>query len=222
MTRSRCVLFLTIGLMVCAGIPANGEERYQTQFPDEDGYTGQIERSPGVIAEPSGDMPSAAKAWEAFNLENEPDQKNVDSPEWSDFHYVHVAGSTLRPRDSAVEWLDMGGGGCISVRGDASDIVNIHLDIPHGSQIEYLRIYYYDMSSADSIAWVTTYDDEGGYSDVVDVYSDGDTGYGTALSNLVTHVVDGSSDSYVLNWRSMDASSSMALCGLRVAYRLPD
>jgi hypothetical protein len=173
---------------------------------------------------------SSIPDWSTFYAEPQLDDNvNGESlasvgPQWSPlFYYVHVAGSALRPRDSSVEWGTSGSGGCLyNVSGSTSVIFNVHLDIPDGSRIDYLRIYYYDDDTTNnSRAWVTSYDDEGGLTDVVTVASDGDTGYGTMLSAEIAHVVDMLNNSYVLNWRPY-ASGNMALCGLRVAYRLPD
>jgi hypothetical protein len=102
------------------------------------------------------------------------------------------------------------------------DMFNLHLGIPEGSRIDYLRVFYYDTSEEDSIAWITTYDGAGSISDITSVTSSGNSGYGTQLSDYVGEVVDNASNSYVLNWRPVQVGTSMQLCGLRVAYRLPD
>jgi hypothetical protein len=102
------------------------------------------------------------------------------------------------------------------------DMFNIHLGIPEGSRIDYLRIFYYDASDDNSIAWITTYDGAGTFNDLTSVTSSGNSGYGTQLSAYVGEVVDNASNSYVLNWRPVQVGTSMQLCGLRVAYRLPD
>ena len=198
--------------------------------PDENGYTGPILE--GSIV----DMPASSESkielqpdWDAFQTEPQPDD-NIDGQSVTDgdlrwstrFYHAHAAGSALRPRDSSVEWASTGSGGCVYLSsGDERTILNLHLDIPDGVRIEYLRIYYYDTSANNSAAWVTRYDDAGGWEDVIRVNSYGDAGYGTRLSTEVLHVVDNVNYSYVLNWRPYNASSSMALCGLRVAYRLP-
>lgn len=72
-----------------------------------------------------------------------------------------------------------------------------------------------------SYAWVTSYDDEGGYNDITYVAFGTEPGYGTELSTYVGHVVGTFNDSYVLNWRPNNLGSNLQLCGLRVAYRLP-
>ena len=134
-------------------------------------------------------------------------------------HYEYVAGATLRPRDSSSGW-DYSGVGCVS-RASGSELFNIHLGLPEGSRIDYLRIYYYDTSASSSTAWVTSYDSTGGFTDITTVSSTGTAGYGTQLSSYVGHVVDNGSRSYVLNWSPGQNGNTMRLCGLRVAYRVP-
>jgi hypothetical protein len=138
---------------------------------------------------------------------------------WGPFRYINVAGSTMRPRSSATDWT-YPGGGCIAASG-ATDVFITHLGIPNGSRIDYLRIYFYDTSANDSQAWVTTYNGAGAFTDLTSVSSSGTAGYGTLLSPFVGHVVDSTSSSYVLNWSSNQTGSTMQLCGLRVAYRMP-
>ncbi|MGC8879154.1 MAG: hypothetical protein ACP5R2_08015 [Anaerolineae bacterium] len=141
------------------------------------------------------------------------------SGQWSGFYYRHVAGSALRPRNSS-SWNSSGNGGCIYA-GVGSEVFNIHLEVPQGSRVDYLRIYYYDTSTNNSQAWITRYDDVGGYSDRTSVSSSGSGGYGTTVSGYLGEVFDYANYSYVLNWRPNQSGSSMLLCGLRVAYRLP-
>lgn len=137
------------------------------------------------------------------------------------FSYIHVAGAALKPRASNTEWSTDSSGGCLYVSGgSASTVYNIHLEIPDGARIDYLRIFYNDASTSDSYAWVTRYDDYGGIEDVASVTSSGSSGYGTQLSSFVSHEVDNVNYSYVLNWRPVVVGSSMQLCGLRVAYRV--
>jgi hypothetical protein len=145
---------------------------------------------------------------------------SVKSPEgWSNFYYIHVTGATLRPRDSSSGW-DYSGVGCVQLA-NGSELLNIHLDIPNGSRIDYLRMFFYDTSSNNSTAWVTNYNGSGSFTDLVSVNSTGNAGYGSQLSPLLEHVVNNSSRSYALNWRANQTGGSMRLCGLRVAYRMP-
>jgi hypothetical protein len=200
--------------------------------PDEDGYTGAVPIQDEAFHEPSdvdSNDPLAMEPvdWSLYMQGPQPDEEpataaseNISSiAEWSAFRYINVAGATLVPRASATEWT-YPGGGCISAA-VANDIFNIHLSIPNGSRIDYLRIYYYDTSASNSNAWVTTYNGAGGFNDLTTVNSAGNSGYGTQLSPYVGHVVNTVENSYVLNWRSNQIGSTMRLCGLRVAYREP-
>jgi hypothetical protein len=140
---------------------------------------------------------------------------------WSDFYYIFAAGSTLRPRDSIQDWANSSDGGCIYATTSANEVMNLHLDLPTGSRIDYLRIFYYDANASNSDAWITTYNGSGGFSDIFSVSTSGASGYGTNLSSYVGHIVDNANNAYVLNWRPNATGSTMRLCGLRVAYRVP-
>lgn len=72
-----------------------------------------------------------------------------------------------------------------------------------------------------SYAWVTSYNDAGGYTDITLVPVGTHIGYRTNLSGYIGHVVDNVNDSYVLNWRPNYIGIGFQLCGLRVAYREP-
>ncbi len=200
--------------------------------PDEDGYTGVIPTQSDTRTEASeGDLAAQTEAgpvdWSLYLQGPQPDEERFGATsesittitDWSDFRYVRVAGATLVPRDSTTSW-DYSGAGCISAS-SGNDNFTIHLPIPNGSRIDYLRLYYYDTSANNSTAWVTTYDGAGGINDLTSVSSTGSSGYGTTLSPYVGHVVDSMSNSYVLNWRANQTGSTMRLCGLRVAYRDP-
>jgi len=191
--------------------------------PDDNGYIGVITEANQVEIAPSGDLPAQEIDWDALIPEDAPDQVDTNAdPNWSNFYYYHVTGSALHPRDSSVEWNAGGSGGCLyQVSGDPYVIYNLHQEIPDGARIDYLRIFYYDTSASTSYAWVTRYDDTGGYQDITSIGSVGAAGYGTALSPLVEHVIDNVNYSYILNWRPNVNGTSMYICGLRVAYRLP-
>jgi hypothetical protein len=194
--------------------------------PDEDDYAGPLQAETVEIGEASGANDPEAVDWRQLMQEPQPDEENhaqaeaVNEPGWTGFYYIFVAGSTLRPRDSSNAWADAGGGGCVySTVGN--EIFNIHLDIPNGSRIDYVRLYYYDTSASNSSSWLTTYNGSGSFNDRASIASTGNSGYGTRLSPLLSHVVNTASNAYVLNWRPNQVGSTMRLCGFRVAYRLP-
>lgn len=107
---------------------------------------------------------------------------------------------------------------------DGSNVIfNVPLDLPDGARIDYLRLYYYDSNASNCIAWVTYYDGEGHCTDLpsmAGVVSSGTGGYGYVVSAYIGHEVDNAHNAYMLNWRPQATGNTMALCGMRVAYRL--
>jgi catechol 2,3-dioxygenase-like lactoylglutathione lyase family enzyme len=234
---------IVVGLLVCAGvvgaaqggpIPETEDDQMQQEQalpvrpdivgddPDENGYAGPAPQAAGAQGEPS-EVGASALPGDRFSPSG-PDQQNwpdaIDAgPDWTTFYYFFAAGSTFRPRDSVTGW-DYVSNGCISARG-GSDLFTLHLEVPHGARIDYLRIFYYDTNAAATRGYITTYDAQGGTIDLVGVSSTGTAGYGTALSAYLGHIVDTENDAYVLNWVPGAQGTTVRLCGLRVAYRLP-
>ena len=195
--------------------------------PDDPGYDGPVAlgaKSSSAPSEPESGEPSPS--WDQFFTEPQPDEDEYYvspaevSANWSNFHYHFVAGTTLRPRDSSTAW-DYTGGGCVSAAA-GNDLFNIHLDLPDGARIDYLRIFYRDTSAANSRSWITSYDGAGSLDDFITLTYSDNSGYGTKLSAYSGHIVDTYNRAYVLNWVPYQIGSSMRLCGFRVAYRLPD
>ena len=136
------------------------------------------------------------------------------------FYYFYVTGATLRPRDSSAGWAY--GGGCIYSTTSGNVVFNVDIQLPEGAGIDYLRIFYNDTAAVDANAWVTSYDGEGGYDDLLYVPSAGNSGFGTNLSPFTRVIVHNANQALVLNWRPNVAGTTMQLCGLRIAYHMPD
>ena len=102
-----------------------------------------------------------------------------------------------------------------------TDAFVAHLDLPNGSRIDYIRLYYYDTNSLDSRLFLTSYNASGAFTDHGSADSSGTGGYGYAVSGFIDHVVDTASRAYVLNWLPRRSGATMRLCGARIAYRLP-
>ncbi len=192
--------------------------------PDTDGYTGPVVQAHGIET-PSEILVEETPDWERFFLEPQLDEdagavKVADiGIAWSNFYYTFVAGSTFRPRASATTW-GYPGAGCVHVAA-GGDLFTLPLNLPQGSRLDYLRLYYYDTSANNSKAWITRYDASGVTTDLISVDSAGNTGYGTTLSAYSGHIVDNMNNTYVLNWWANQTGTTMRLCGMRVAYRLP-
>lgn len=196
--------------------------------PDENGYSGPIYEIDTPIPDsseidgfdpalfmPQGGEPQEDEIKTAASLNS---ASSING--WSELQYLSAAGSTLRPRNSTTAWTSGGSGGCI-YSNSGTDTFNVNIQLPDGAQVNYLRLFYYDTSPADSIAFLTTYDGAGGFTDVFQVSSTNAAGFGTTLSPYGAHIVDNHILSYVLNWKPFVAGSTMQLCGLQIAYRLP-
>ena len=70
-----------------------------------------------------------------------------------------VTGSALKPRENDVSYATNSSGACTYVTaGDASTVWNIPVILPQGTEVDTLRMYYYDTSGSNSSAWFTVYD----------------------------------------------------------------
>lgn len=132
---------------------------------------------------------------------------------------LRIAGSALRPRASDVEFMPSPTGGCVYATAGASRVWNVPLYLPQGTNVQYLRMYYNDTSSADCSAWLTAYDLYGQVEAEWRVASTGDAGEGYNTSSVISHTIDYTVHSYVINWRPSETGSDMQLCGFRVLYR---
>jgi hypothetical protein len=133
-----------------------------------------------------------------------------------------VTGSALRPRENDVSYTVASDGGCIYVSaGDANTVWNTPVTLPQGSHIDTLRMYYDDTSASNSSAWFSVYDLYGSIVNEWSVSSSGNSGNSFNDSSLISHTIDYSVYSYLLNWRPIVSGSGFQLCGFRIFYEPP-
>ncbi|MBN1370997.1 MAG: hypothetical protein JW987_03475 [Anaerolineaceae bacterium] len=134
--------------------------------------------------------------------------------------FYNVPGSILTPVSSTTS-LASAGDGCIYADAWAGSLLNAPLDIPPGSQIVLLRLYYDDTSASNLEAWITRYNSAGtDFEDLVHITSSGDGGHGSSYQAL-DHVTDTYNWRYVLNVRLNSPSPTLQVCGIRVMYYAP-
>jgi hypothetical protein len=138
--------------------------------------------------------------------------------------YYHIPGSVLMPVDSSTT-LAYDYMGCIHAKTGGGDLLNAPLDIPEGSTLIGLRLYYNDTNAGTNInAWITRYNLDGtDYDDIVSVVSSGSAGHGNVWAEVdpTMNLVDPYNWSYVINGRVNGAASSLQICGIRVMYSPP-
>lgn len=153
-----------------------------------------------------------------FNYTHAPgpdeDARLAAAPSGSD-QYVFVAGSAFTPRTSA-QTVSYPGSGCTS--SDAA--VTTDVQLPSGTEVLGVRLYYYDMAAAGSVGvFFTNYNGGGGTSDLITGTSTLESGYSSEFFAAPASVfIDNISGSYVLT-ATMDAG--LRFCGARLFISQP-
>jgi hypothetical protein len=133
-----------------------------------------------------------------------------------------LTGSALKPRANDVSYTTNANGSCAYVTAGNDDTVwNTPVHLPNGSEVDTLRMYYYDTSASNSTGWFTIYDLYGAIVDEWNVSSSGNSGNSFNDSEPINHTIDYSLYNYVINWRPIVSGSTMQLCGFRVFYTPP-
>lgn len=141
------------------------------------------------------------------------------------FNYYQVAGATLRGRNSTTGYA-YDGVGCSHVTAGTSinSILNTELILPDGATIKYLRLYYRDTNATKGVrGFITRYTPGTATNDLVSAASTTAFagGYGFVVSSEITETVNNTSYAYTLIGWPDDLGSTLQICGLRVAYYLP-
>lgn len=141
------------------------------------------------------------------------------------FSYYFVSGATLRGRTSTTGYAYSGLGCVYTTSGTGiGNILNTELFIPPGSEIKYLRLYYYDTIATENVGgYITRYQPGMATTDLISTSSTTSFagGYGFVVSYELSEIVNGSSFAYTLiGWPSAN-NSGLQICGLRVAYYAP-
>jgi hypothetical protein len=188
-----------------------------------------VGRSAPASAQAEGELwDSSAEAPEGTPIENlsAPDSPGgnnlVEEVEGGGLVSWRVTGAALKPRESDVSYSVDSNGSCTYVAaGDESTVWNTPIQLPNGSVVDTLRIYYYDTSGSNTTAWFTVYDLYGGIVEEWSVSSSTSGGNSFNDSAQINHTVDYSVYNYLLNWRPVVSGSTIQLCGFRVFYMPP-
>jgi hypothetical protein len=185
-------------------------------------------QSPGVAAQSGGEAwdssaePPAGTTMEQLSPPDGPMALQDDALAPEGLVSWRVTGSALKPRENDVSYTIGGSGGCTYVTGgDAFTVWNIPVILPQGTEVDTLRMYYYDTSGSNMSAWFTVYDLYGDIVQEWSVSSSGNSGNSFNDSAAINHTVDYSVYSYLINWRPVGSGSSLQLCGFRIFHNPP-
>lgn len=130
------------------------------------------------------------------------------------------AGSTFRPRDSSIDYT-YSGVGCVT--SSAGGAFTIDVDLPGGSVINTVKLYFYDTSSANGLTiFLTTYNGVGGFSDRL-VFTNGSaaSGFGTQVGALSTPLVVSQASFSLVLTASLPGDTNVRLCSVQIGYAQP-
>jgi hypothetical protein len=129
--------------------------------------------------------------------------------------YLFVAGSAFTPRSSA-QTVSYPGAGCTY----SNDAVTTDVQLPNGSSVFGVRLYYYDLNTTGGVGlFFTNYDGAGEFVDLLNQGSTLESGYSSEYFALPEPaVIDNAGGSYVL---SSTMSPNLRFCGARIFYSLP-
>ena len=144
------------------------------------------------------------------------------------FHYLMVPGTTLRGRTTDTEYI-YDGLGCTHVTAadpedGTSRILNTEAHLPDQAIIKYLRVIYKDTNPNKGVTgYITRYEPGIGTLDVISAGSADEFagGYGFVVSSEVSMTVNNKDFAYTLIGWPDDLGSTLQICGLRIAYYLP-
>jgi len=141
------------------------------------------------------------------------------------FHYYTVSGATLRGRTSTTEYA-YDGVGCTHVTAGVGTglILNTEAILPDEAIIKFLRVYYRDTNAAAGVeGYITRYAPGVSTADLVHVGSTDAFagGYGFVVSAEITQTVNNIANAYTLIGWPDALGPTLQICGLRIAYYLP-
>jgi hypothetical protein len=175
--------------------------------------------APALTPPPNGPSANSPDQVERAPVRSAPEA--IDAPQ-AGTSYVHVSGSVFVPLYSSTAF-SYGGSGCIYFAPSSSYFLQAPLELPYGSTITQLRLYYKDANAgANGTLYLAQYDDGLGYTYVVTAPTTTQSGTGWGTTTVNTNIVpDYVNYSYTLLWVSPVADSTLQLCGFRIAYTPP-
>lgn len=137
--------------------------------------------------------------------------------------FMRIAGSNFTPRDSTTTFSYFGGG-CMQRNSNVGDSwFTTDIQVPDGSEIDFLRVYYYDADATYDInAELWAFDGAGGTTLIAEADSSDSPGYGSAGSDFFSHIVDTTNQSLVVVASIQGGvGANLGLCGVRLRFQAP-
>ena len=140
------------------------------------------------------------------------------------FSYKFISSIELVPRNTANAKAYSGAGCSYMASGSNPLLVGADVDLPHGSVIKFIRLYYNDTNASAGVdAALTQYSNGTSIKDLAFTGSTiaFNTGSGFAVSEEITETVNTATSSYVVYGWPDAAVGTLQFCAIRVAYYAP-
>ncbi len=135
---------------------------------------------------------------------------------------VLIAASGSSANYSTVDYT-YGGGGCMYTSNNLQDgDLDINLQLPDGHTLLGFRYYWNDTDAGSSTARLWKFDGLGGTTNLLNITSTGDTGFGSFYTALTggDHVIDNSTGAYVIRFDG-GAGNTQEMCAVRLFIASP-
>jgi hypothetical protein len=137
--------------------------------------------------------------------------------------FLRESGSNFTPRDRNTPFV-YSGSGCMQRNSNVGDSwFSMNIQLPHGAEIDFLRVYFYDNHSTYDInSELWAFDGAGGTTLIAEADSSGSPGFSSAGSDFFSHFVDNLNESLVVVASIQGGvGGNLQLCGIRIRYQAP-
>lgn len=184
-----------------------------------------------VLVVSLGAFPSLAHDFDDFEIApGEPSASEIELGPWefeveqetgTTQQFLLVAAHTFVPYDEDTIW-NYSGAGCIHRTG-GTPFRDIDVQIPNGSEIYFLRLYFYDNDPSNNAgAFLFTFDGAGGFTNIAGAMSSGTPGQSSAGSGFFSHFVDTVNQALTLRLDfGGSTNSNLRICRVRLRYTAP-
>lgn len=198
------------------GEPAvSGMDLAQTGSLEEEQVTGvDVQLQAGQTGNgEAGNLPGEVTAVEEIELLDQP-----ESPDLVQL-FARYSANVFVPYDDDMTYV-YGGGGC-RYRTGGTAWTDHTLQLPQGAEIDYLRIYFYDNDAANNAsAFLFSFDDTGGYTQIATAESTGTPGWSSMGSGFFSYFVDNINQSLSLRLSyGGGTTGSLQICAVRLRYQ---
>jgi hypothetical protein len=201
------VLLIALATGISFALADNGPESGESGQ-----FGGQVD---GTNPEPF-DNPITGPSGTAEEIELDLTLNAPDSP--NAIFFKRYAGSIFQPMASGTTYED-GGAGC-TYRTGGELWFTADLQLPDGAEIDFLRVYFYDIDPDDDIkADIYSFDGAGNFVDIIEVSSSGAPGWDDAGSGFFSYIVDNIDESLAFVVGLGDTGPDLMFCGLQVRYQ---